>query len=145
LRWRSGGVEHPHDTPPYPFLPSPTFAHSSAAPAAGGEDISKSFIQGGARIIQVGQEAADRTAKAADEISRSVISAGSRVITFGENVGQTFGNSGGIVSGLRQIAPTANQAAAGVDKVADRFKGLSQKEIEAILKWEEWLRTANNL
>src|SRR3954447_1183003 len=30
LRWRSGGVEHPHDTPPYPFMPSPTFAHSSA-------------------------------------------------------------------------------------------------------------------
>src|SRR3954451_13122252 len=30
LRWRSGGVEHPHDTPPYPFMPSPTFAHSSS-------------------------------------------------------------------------------------------------------------------
>src|SRR5262249_48461227 len=29
LRWRSGGLEHPHDTPPYPFTPSPTFAHSS--------------------------------------------------------------------------------------------------------------------
>src|SRR3954451_23687163 len=29
LRWRGGGVEHPHDTPPYPFMPSPTFAHSS--------------------------------------------------------------------------------------------------------------------
>src|SRR3954451_17895775 len=29
LRWRSGGVEHPHVTPPYPFIPSPTFAHSS--------------------------------------------------------------------------------------------------------------------
>ncbi len=29
LWWRSGGVEHPHDTPPYPFMPSPTFAHSS--------------------------------------------------------------------------------------------------------------------
>jgi hypothetical protein len=29
LCWRSGGVEHPHDTPPYPFMPSPTFAHSS--------------------------------------------------------------------------------------------------------------------
>src|SRR5262249_830814 len=29
--WRSGGVEHPHDTPPYPFTPSPTFAHSSDA------------------------------------------------------------------------------------------------------------------
>src|SRR6516165_4666682 len=29
LCWRSGGVEHPHDTPPYPFMPSPTFVHSS--------------------------------------------------------------------------------------------------------------------
>jgi len=26
-----GGFEHPHDTPPYPFMPSPTFAHSSHA------------------------------------------------------------------------------------------------------------------
>jgi hypothetical protein len=25
-----GGFEHPHDTPPYPLMPSPTFAHSSA-------------------------------------------------------------------------------------------------------------------
>src|SRR6266542_5739205 len=31
LCWRSGGLEHPHDTPPYPFTPSPTFAHSSLA------------------------------------------------------------------------------------------------------------------
>ncbi len=31
LWWRSGGFEHPHDTPPYPFTPSPTFVHSSAA------------------------------------------------------------------------------------------------------------------
>src|SRR5213079_1040640 len=31
LWWRSGGVEHPHDTPPYPFMPSPTSAHSSGA------------------------------------------------------------------------------------------------------------------
>src|SRR5712664_4694515 len=31
LRWRSGGVEHPHDTPPYPFTPSPTSAHNSIA------------------------------------------------------------------------------------------------------------------
>src|SRR4029077_14711709 len=29
LCWRSGGIEHSHDTPPYPFTPSPTFAHSS--------------------------------------------------------------------------------------------------------------------
>jgi len=29
LQWRSGGVEHPHDTPPYPFTPSPTSAHNS--------------------------------------------------------------------------------------------------------------------
>src|SRR5208282_746390 len=33
LWWRSGGVEHPHDTPPYPFTPSPTSAHNSKAPA----------------------------------------------------------------------------------------------------------------
>src|ERR1700730_16238886 len=30
LQWRSGGLEHPHDTPPYPFTPSPTSAHNSA-------------------------------------------------------------------------------------------------------------------
>src|SRR5437868_10564144 len=29
LCWRSGGLEHPHDTPPHPFMPSPTLAHSS--------------------------------------------------------------------------------------------------------------------
>jgi transposase InsO family protein len=29
LRWRSGGVQRPHDTPPYPLTPSPSFAHSS--------------------------------------------------------------------------------------------------------------------
>src|SRR3954449_10866004 len=34
LRWRSGGVEHPHDTPPYPLMPSPTFALSSHCIAA---------------------------------------------------------------------------------------------------------------
>ena len=31
LRWRSAGVEHPHDTPPYPFMPSPTFANNSSS------------------------------------------------------------------------------------------------------------------
>src|SRR6516162_6369080 len=30
IRWRSGSFEHPHDTPPYPFMPSPTFVDSSA-------------------------------------------------------------------------------------------------------------------
>src|SRR6266446_1170294 len=30
LQWRSGGFEHPHDTPSYPLMPSPTFAHSSS-------------------------------------------------------------------------------------------------------------------
>src|SRR5262245_36168157 len=29
LQWRSGGLKHPHDMPPYRFTPSPTFAHSS--------------------------------------------------------------------------------------------------------------------
>ena len=31
LRWRSGGVKHPHGTPPHPFVPSPTFAHTYLA------------------------------------------------------------------------------------------------------------------
>ena len=30
LQWRSGGFEHPHDTLPYPLMPSPTFTHSSS-------------------------------------------------------------------------------------------------------------------
>jgi hypothetical protein len=30
LQWRSGGFEHPDDTPPYPLMPSPTFAHCSS-------------------------------------------------------------------------------------------------------------------
>src|ERR1700704_3301300 len=29
LRWRSGGVKHPHDMPPSRFPPSPTFSDSS--------------------------------------------------------------------------------------------------------------------
>src|SRR5712671_4250122 len=29
LRWRSGGVKHPHDMPPSRFAPSPTFGDSS--------------------------------------------------------------------------------------------------------------------
>src|SRR6516225_9373394 len=39
LCWRSGGVEHPHDTPPYSFTPSPTFAIAQSRTAnAGGPD-----------------------------------------------------------------------------------------------------------
>ena len=33
LRWRSGSFEHPHDTPPLPFMPPPTFANSSPSAA----------------------------------------------------------------------------------------------------------------
>src|SRR5438874_6588379 len=29
LHWRSGGVEHHHDTPPHPVTPSPISGHSS--------------------------------------------------------------------------------------------------------------------
>src|SRR5439155_7975675 len=31
LRWRSGGVKHPHDMPPSRFPPSPTLGDSSEA------------------------------------------------------------------------------------------------------------------
>src|SRR5467141_2785343 len=34
LRWRSGGVKHPHDMPPFRFPPSPTFSDSSEHIAA---------------------------------------------------------------------------------------------------------------
>src|SRR5262249_16048106 len=34
LHWRSGGVEHHHDTPPYPVTPSPTSGHSSPSCSA---------------------------------------------------------------------------------------------------------------
>src|SRR6516162_6165378 len=34
LHWRSGGVKHHHDTPPYPVTPSPTSGHSSAPAGA---------------------------------------------------------------------------------------------------------------
>src|SRR5215470_4790615 len=30
LQWRSGGVKHPHDMPPFRFAPSPTSGDSSA-------------------------------------------------------------------------------------------------------------------
>jgi len=30
LRWRCGGVKHPHDMPPFRFPPSPTLGNSSA-------------------------------------------------------------------------------------------------------------------
>jgi hypothetical protein len=35
LQWRSGGVEHPHYTPPYPLTPSPTSAHNSRPTVSG--------------------------------------------------------------------------------------------------------------
>src|SRR5262252_3515449 len=38
LRWRSGSFEHPHDTPPYPFMPSPTFVDSSSEAGKGWSD-----------------------------------------------------------------------------------------------------------
>src|SRR3981189_2333932 len=42
LRWRSGGVKHPHDMPPSRFPPSPTFSDSSFLSRKGDEagDIS---------------------------------------------------------------------------------------------------------
>src|SRR6516164_9126277 len=43
LRWRSGGVKHPHDTPPYPFMPSPTFAYSSRVCDIATRAISRGF------------------------------------------------------------------------------------------------------
>src|SRR6476660_9169037 len=38
LRWRSGGVKHPHDMPPFRFPPSPTLGDSSDR---GGWDVKR--------------------------------------------------------------------------------------------------------
>ena len=39
------GVEHPHDTPPYPFMPSPTFGLSSSPPGAPYHPMTHSKIE----------------------------------------------------------------------------------------------------
>src|SRR5207253_5533397 len=44
LHWRSGGVEHHHDTPPYPVTPSPTSGHSS--PSSGRSNAKGSELEG---------------------------------------------------------------------------------------------------
>src|SRR5712672_2065508 len=43
LRWRSGGVKHPHDMPPFRFPPSPTFSDSSGGVAYFDRHSSNSF------------------------------------------------------------------------------------------------------
>jgi hypothetical protein len=40
LRWRSGGVKHPHDMPPFRFPPSPTLGDSSAL-----RDLKTEFLE----------------------------------------------------------------------------------------------------
>src|SRR6266850_1980366 len=44
LHWRSGGVEHHHDTPPYPVTPSPTSGHSSPCERNGSTRIGSDFL-----------------------------------------------------------------------------------------------------
>src|SRR5262245_1163780 len=53
LCWRSGGVGHSHDTPPYPFTPSPTFAHSSMT----SEEILQSYAPARESQTAVGKTA----------------------------------------------------------------------------------------
>jgi hypothetical protein len=44
LRWRSGGVKHPHDMPPFRFQTSPNFGDSSMARRAAVQDQWRSWI-----------------------------------------------------------------------------------------------------
>src|SRR5467141_923929 len=46
LRWRSGGVKHPHDMPPSRFPPSPTFSDSSKADYAELSELGRYYIGG---------------------------------------------------------------------------------------------------
>src|SRR5215510_5298765 len=54
LHWRSGGVEHHHDTPPYPVSPSPTSGHSSISSHArhSGSSEPKRQINGAMQLPQ---------------------------------------------------------------------------------------------
>src|SRR4051794_16628385 len=45
LRWRSGGVKHPHDMPPFRFPPSPTFGDSSAQGVTHDWSISRTIVE----------------------------------------------------------------------------------------------------
>src|SRR5712671_2962688 len=47
LRWRSGGVKHPHDMPPFRFPPSPTFSDSSS--------VSRQLTASTSAILERGQ------------------------------------------------------------------------------------------
>src|SRR5438067_13938097 len=56
LHWSSGGVEHHHDTPPYPVTPSPTSGHSSEAnprtrytPAD--SDVVRAYLERGGSLL----------------------------------------------------------------------------------------------
>src|SRR5436190_3715110 len=53
LHWRSGGVEHHHDTPPYPVMPSPTSGHSSPAMV----DSETTQMMSPTRLLDVGNRA----------------------------------------------------------------------------------------
>src|SRR5262249_23210205 len=57
LHWRSGGVEHHHDTPPYPVTPSPTSGHSSPRFQRGFQDRPL-----GARLMIAASNCAQRCA-----------------------------------------------------------------------------------
>src|SRR5467141_4031255 len=43
LRWRSGGVKHPHDMPPFRFPPSPTLGHSSSLHQSASCELSRTI------------------------------------------------------------------------------------------------------
>ena len=70
LRWRSGGVKHPHDMPPFRFLPSPTFSDSSSQ-----EQITRSVDQI-APSVAANQEqmtrSIDRIAASQEEMARGI-------------------------------------------------------------------------
>src|SRR4051812_30044344 len=55
LRWRSGGVKHPHDMPPFRFPPSPTFSDSSQKyrpTAAGMRTIVREFKRDAVPVLR---------------------------------------------------------------------------------------------
>src|SRR5271165_379324 len=52
LHWRSGGVEHHHDTPPYPIMPSPTSGHSSQIDQQFPKPVTRQRVDARSRLVE---------------------------------------------------------------------------------------------
>src|SRR5439155_9284641 len=84
LRWRSGGVKHPHDMPPSRFPPSPTLGDSSGPSGANRKAESTDAPERGG-LLRSSEEAAvmvvERRGRVIDDESGQLATGGARSST----------------------------------------------------------------